>query len=143
MVLRVIVAIVGVLIVLTGLAELILPHRWFVGLTQGFFGSRALVITGVVEIILGLLFIGAVLAREVGLGLYVLLFGIYMAGAGIMMLLYPAHFRSIMDLLFLKQTPLGQAAILWMTGLLRIIIGVGLLYAAVMVPVRRVVEPVP
>ena len=90
-------------------------------------------ISAIIGVILGLIFIGAVLAGQVGLSLYVLILGIYMVGGSILMLLYPAHTRDVFNALFLQQNPLGQSAMLWMTGLMRIVIGVGLLYAAVYV----------
>jgi len=133
MVIRRIVGILGVLVLLAGLAEIIFPD-WARGAAESLMSSIWLRLTGVVGVAIGAVFVIAAAKRLVGLQLLVMIFGVYMVVASLVMFASPELISDLMDAVFLNRSEAAQYTILWATGLLRIAIGCALLYAVAKPP---------
>ena len=125
---RRIVGVLGLLIVVVGLAEIVFLD-WARGFAQSFAQPVWLRLTGMVGVAAGVVFVIASAKRLVGLRLFVLILGIYAIVAGLVIFASPDFGRDLMDALLLKRSAESQLTILWASGLARIAIGCALIYA--------------
>lgn len=133
MVLRKIVAVVGAVVVLVGLAEIVLPHQ-MINLTDAMMHPVTIRILSVVELVLGAVLIAAALRRTVGLRTYVLILGIWLIIVGFVMFAAPLFVIDLVYALLLNRVHGAQLVILWASGLVRIVLGAALLWAGIKPP---------
>lgn len=129
MALRAFVGILGIVIVLVGLMEIIAPGQ-IVSLSTSLMRPTAVRALGVMELVLGLLLIAAGLRRVVGLTTYVLILGSYLALLSVVLLVAPDRLIDMVHKSFLDVPPATQTIVLWLSGLLRMLLGAALFWAA-------------
>jgi len=135
MALRVIVAVLGLLIVLVGLMEIVAPDQILV-FSQSLMRTNVVRWLGVVELVLGVVLIVAALRRAVGLTTFVLLMGSYLVVLSVVMFVAPGRLVDIVRASVVDASPGAQIAVLWMSGLLRILLGSALFWGAILAPRR-------
>jgi hypothetical protein len=142
MVMRWIIRVFGALLILIGLSEIVLPG-WVTWVTRrlivriGLFGQTDYVwlrLGGLVMAALGVTLIVAYLRRLIGLRLFVLILGIYAVAGGLVMFAAPPFMVDVLKTVFLNRGPVVQATVLWTSGLIRMAIGVALIYALAKTP---------
>lgn len=128
MVVRRTIGVVGVLLLLVGLFEIAFPGR-AISLTKAVAHLVWLRITGGIGAAVGVVLLIAYFNRLVGLRLFVLILGIYMIAAGLIALAGPELMRDLIYALLLRRAPAFQLVVLWVSGLVRIALGIALLYS--------------
>lgn len=128
MVLRRIIGVVGVLLPLVGLFEIVFSD-WAISLTKAIAQPVWLRVAGATGLIIGAILLIAYFNRLVGLRLFVLILGIYMLVVGLAALAGPEVIRDLIDALLLRRGPGFQVVVLWVSGLIRIALGIALIYA--------------
>ncbi len=141
MVLRAIVAAIGILVMLVGLTELIFPDR-LIEATDALMRPTALRILGIVELVLGLILIAAALNRAIGLTTFALILGTYVILIGIALIVAPGRLIGLSNALLLDASPATQSAVLGLSGVVRILIGAALFWST-MRPLRPVERGLP
>ncbi len=130
---RTFVAVIGALVMLAGLTEIILP-QWTLSAARGLYRIDPILISGFVAIAIGMELVAASVTRRVGLRTFVAVIGVIMAVFGLVCAIQPGWVRDLGHAAFLQQ-PWGlQLLLLWITGAVRILIGAGLIYAALRQP---------
>lgn len=129
------VVLIGLLVVLAGLTEIILPE-WSIFLAHGLFRVVPIVIAGIVGLVIGLVLLAAASRRLVGLRLFVMVVGGVAIALGLVAIAEPGLVKDLGYALLLRRSWGFQLAVLWTTGILRILLGGALVYAAMKPPPR-------
>lgn len=130
---RTFVGAVGAFIILAGLAEIVLP-RWTISMARGLYSIDALLIIGFLAMAIGMELIAAAVTRRVGLMMFVEVIGAIFALFGLVCAISPGVISEFGQAILLHQAWGSQLVLLWTTGIIRILLGMGLLYAALRPP---------
>lgn len=135
MILRKIVAVIGAVVVLVGLAEIVLPAQ-MIALTDAMMHPVTIRVLGVLELVIGVVLLAAALRRVVGLRTYVLVLGIWLIVVAVVMFAAPYFLIDLIYAMLLNRAHSVQLGVLWASGLVRILLGSALIWAAAVPPSR-------
>lgn len=135
MVLRRIILIFGVLLILLGVSQLLFADWWIVvpGAVRG--SAFALFLIGLLAVAIGGVFLVATVTRLVGLLIFMLIVGAIVLAEGVVVLVSPDIMRDLLDALVLNRAHAFQVVAIWISGLIRIALGVAIVYAVMHPPV--------
>lgn len=140
MILRRVVMVIGLVVVLVGLTEIIIPAQ-MLDFTDMLMRPVVIRLLSVVELALGVILIVAALKRLVRLRTFVLILGIYLAVLSVVLFAAPYFLIDMVNAILLYRPHGVQMTVLWASGLLRIALGGALLWAVDRTP--RPSEPAP
>ncbi len=129
MVLRKITGVIGLVILVIGLMEVVLVNA-NLAMSQAIADLPWLRLLGIIAFAVGVVLISAAAARQVGLRIFVWVFGIYEVIAGLVIFFGPEIIRDLFDALIFNRSSGFQIFMFWMTGLIRSGLGIALIYAA-------------
>lgn len=129
MALRRIVALLGVLLILVGLSQLAWAG-WWTGAVRSIYDAPLLLrLLGVVGIVFGAILITAAAKRIVGLRALMYVVGVYSALTGLLVLASPSFGEDLVYAMMLGRSHAFRVLVIWIAGVIRIALGVALLYA--------------
>ena len=135
MLLRKIILILAVLILLTGISQLVFMS-WWSNVMQAFTNLTTLRLLGLVAVFMGgAILLGAV-RRLVGLRLFMGILGAYVLASGFVLLASPGLMSDLVCALFVKRGSAFRVMILLFGGAIRIVIGGAMLYAVYRPPAQ-------
>lgn len=135
MAIRKILYVVAILIVLLGLSQLVFTNWWLERVPDLIRSSR-LYLWGLPGLILGVLVLVGVLEKALGLRLLLGIWAILVIGCSCLLLIQPESVRNWLYTIFMDRPHWWQMSFTWVSGLVRILLGVIILYA-LMRPLRR------
>lgn len=118
---------------MVGLAGIVFPAR-MLGLIQSLMQPAAIRLLGAGELVLGAVMIVAALRRLVGLRTFVIVLGAWVVTAGMFAFAGPEFLIDMVNAVLLLRPRGFQLTVLWASGLLRIVLGGALIWAAAMPP---------
>jgi len=140
MILRRVVMVIGLVVVLVGLTEIIIPAQ-MLDFTDMLMRPVVIRLLSVVELALGVILIVAALKRLVRLRTFVMILGVYLAVLSAVLFAAPYFLIDMVNAILLYRPHGVQMTVLWASGLLRIALGGALLWATARPP--RPGEPAP
>ncbi|MGI6294643.1 MAG: hypothetical protein ACOX3G_00990 [Armatimonadota bacterium] len=129
MVLRKITGVIGLVILVIGLMEVVLVNA-NLAMSQAIADLPWLRLLGIIAFAVGVVLVSAAAARQVGLRIFVWVFGIYEIIAGLVIFFGPEIIRDLFDALIFNRSSGFQIFMFWTTGLIRCGLGIALIYAA-------------
>lgn len=133
MALRRLVGVVGIIVLLVGLGEIVFPAQ-VLSLTESMMRPAILRLIGAFELVLGVLLVAAAIRREVRLQPLVLILGIWLIVVSAVMFAAPEFLMDLTNAILLYRPKGFQIAVLWASGLLRIVLGGALIWASLRPP---------
>jgi len=119
----------GALVALIGLSQVAAAH-WWTRVLPSLMGLGHLRAYGIIILAIGIVLLMAALLRAVKLRLFVLILGLWILLAGAALLLIPAMMRDTAYAFFLNRAHGTQMTMMIVSGLVRVVIGILLVYAA-------------
>ncbi len=136
---RVFVLIIGILVFLAGVSELLVGH-WWLGTAKGILSSPSCRWLGIIDIVIGLLVFLAADRRLVGMPDVTRLFGLTILVVGFHFVIDPYFWFRLMSASFFDRSTAVQMRFLTISGLIRVVVGTVLAYAALEPPARSTVQ---
>jgi len=139
MAIRKILYVLAVALALLGASQLVLT-RWWLDRIPGIVESDLFYLWGLPGVLFGVILLIGVLERAVGLRAFFAVVSVISIASGGLLLARPDLMRDMADALFLNRSSAVQVFDVWLSGLVRIGIGIALLYALIR-PAGRQPEP--
>ena len=135
MLLRKIILILAVLILLTGISQLVFMS-WWSNVIEAFANHLALRLVGLLAVFMGgAILLGAV-RRLVGLRLFMIILGAYVLASGFVLLANPGLMSDLFRTFFLNRGSAFRIMVLLFGGTVRIVVGGAMLYAVYRPPAQ-------
>jgi hypothetical protein len=128
MAIRKILFVVAAIVALIGASQLVFAG-WWLDRMPGMVESSSFYLLGLPGVLFGIVLLIGIMERAVGLRLFLGIVSVISIAGGGVLLVRPEFTRDIVDALLLNRSHFVQVFDMWLVGLIRIAIGIALLYA--------------
>lgn len=128
MVLRKALLVIAFVLILVGISQIALASAWLPWI-RSIVGASWFYLWGLAGILLGVILLLAVMERVVGLRAFLALLALYSAAWGVVLLASPESVRGLIYALVIERPGSIQIAVVALGGVIRVILGIVLLYA--------------
>jgi hypothetical protein len=133
--------VLAALVIVVGLSQFVFPD-WWMERVSGWADARWFALLGLPALVFGALLILGALLNLMALRGFFLVLGLLTCVTGGVMLANPALMRDLIYALYLNRSGGSQVVLTRMAGLVRMAVGLAMLYALITAP-RREPEPPP
>lgn len=132
---RAVIWVFALLLVLIGASQVIAPGYW-VGITRDMLGYSWLRFFGFAMLVVGVVVVAATARRLVGLRPFMLIFGMVVTAGGLWAALNPDMVVDFIYAIFLNRSYGFQLLLARISGLVRVLLGIAVVYALLKPPTR-------